>query len=219
MGRETRFFAGAWMTDFQILETLALEQGVARHLDRHLARMAASSAHFGYPWDEARVRACLADLAAGHASGLWRVRLLLDGAGNPQAQAFALQPTAQPVRLQLADRPLQEAHGDWVRHKTTRRAHYAAFAPAPGLFDTVLYNAAGEVTESTFGNIAVLLDGRWLTPALSCGLLPGVGRAVALEQGRVEEAVLRLADLPRVQAWAFINSLRGWLEARLAAPG
>ena len=69
MGRETRFFAGAWMTDFQILETLALEQGVARHLDRHLARMAASSAHFGYPWDEARVRACLADLAAGHASG------------------------------------------------------------------------------------------------------------------------------------------------------
>ena len=219
MGRETRFFAGAWMTDFQILETLALEQGVARHLDRHLARMAASSAHFGYPWDEARVRACLADLAAGHASGLWRVRLLLDGAGNPQAQAFALQPTAQPVRLQLADRPLQEAHDEWVRHKTTRRAHYAAFAPAPGLFDTVLHNAAGEVTESTFGNIAVLLDGRWLTPALSCGLLPGVGRAVALEQGRVEEAVLRLADLPRVQGWAFINSLRGWLEARLVAPG
>ena len=218
MGRETRFFAGAWMTDFQILETLALEQGVARHLDRHLARMAASSAHFGYPWDEARVRACLADLAAGHASGLWRVRLLLDGAGNPQAQAFALQPTAQPVRLQLADRPLQEAHDEWVRHKTTRRAHYAAFAPAPGLFDTVLYNAAGEVTESTFGNIAVLLDGRWLTPALSCGLLPGVGRAVALEQGRVEEAVLRLADLPRVQAWAFINSLRGWLDARLQLP-
>ena len=72
-----------------------------------------------------------------------------------------------------------------VRHKTTRRAHYAAFAPAPGLFDTVLYNAAGEVTESTFGNIAVLLDGRWLTPALSpAGLLPGVGRAVALSRAR-----------------------------------
>ena len=71
------------------------------------------------------------------------------GAGSPQAQAFALQPTAQPVRLQLADRPLQEAHDEWVRHKTTRRAHYAAFAPAPGLFDTVLYNEAGEITESS----------------------------------------------------------------------
>ena len=201
--------------DFEILETLALEQGRPRHLDRHLARMAASCAHFAYPWDEARVRACLADLSAGHAQGLWRVRLLLDGAGRPGALAFALQPTAQPVRLQLAGRPLAEAHGEWVCHKTTRRAHYAAFAPTQtGVFDTVLYNEAGEITESTFGNLAMLLDGRWVTPPLSCGLLPGVGRAVALEQGRLAEQVVRLADLPRVQAWAFINSLRGWLDAQ-----
>ena len=28
-------------------------------------------------------------------------------------------------------------------------------------------------------------------------------------------AVLRVADIPRVQGWAFINSLRGWLDATL----
>jgi para-aminobenzoate synthetase/4-amino-4-deoxychorismate lyase len=51
---------------------------------------------------------------------------------------------------------------------------------------------------------------------LSCGLLPGVGRAVALQDGHVvEEAVLRVADIPGVQGWAFINSLRGWLDATL----
>ena len=61
----------------------------------------------------------------------------------------------------------------------------------------------------------MLLDGRWVTPPLACGLLPGVGRAVALREGRVIEAVVRLQDLPRVQGWAFINSLRGWLQARL----
>jgi hypothetical protein len=27
---------------------------------------------------------------------------------------------------------------------------------------------------------------------------------------------VRLQDLPRVQGWAFINSLRGWLQANLA---
>ncbi|RYF60614.1 MAG: hypothetical protein EOO29_47940, partial [Comamonadaceae bacterium] len=47
--------------------------------------------------------------------------------------------------------------------------------------------------------------------------LPGVGRAVALAEGRVVESVLRLQDVPRVQAWAFINSLRGWLDAELVA--
>ncbi|MNO06291.1 hypothetical protein D3C81_2280120 [compost metagenome] len=59
----------------------------------------------------------------------------------------------------------------------------------------------------------MLLDGRWVTPPLACGLLPGVGRAVALREGRMVEAVVRLQDLPRVQGWAFINSLRGWLDA------
>ena len=61
----------------------------------------------------------------------------------------------------------------------------------------------------------MLLDGRWVTPPLACGLLPGVGRAVALREGRLTEAVVRLQDLPRVQAWAFVNSLRGWLAAEL----
>ena len=105
-----------------------------------------------------------------------------------------------------------------MRYKTTRRAHYAAFAPTtPGVFDTVLWNEAGEITEGTFGNIAALIDGRWVTPPLSCGLLPGVGRAVALQDGHVVETVLRVADIPRVQGWAFINSLRGWLAATLDA--
>ncbi len=206
---------------FDILETLALVDGVFRHRADHLARMAASAAHFNVPWDEARVTACLQALAEAHPQGAWRARLLLRADGMPRAEAFALAPAAAgPVRLALAGRPLLQAHGEFVRHKTTRRAHYAAFAPAPGsgVFDTVLHNAAGEITEGTFGNIAAQLDdGRWITPPLSSGLLPGVGRAVALREGRVAEAVLRLQDLPRVRAWAFVNSLRGWLPAELAA--
>ena len=201
---------------FDLLETLALDAGALRHRAEHLARMAAGAAHFGVPWDAARVQACLDALCAAHPAGLWRVRLLLDAAGLPRAEAFALAPTAEPVRLVLAQRAFTAAHSEFVRHKTTRRAHYAAFEPTePGVFDTLLWNEAGEITECTRGNIAALLDGRWITPPLACGLLPGVGRAVALREGRVQEALLRVQDLPRVQAWAFVNSLRGWLAAEL----
>ncbi|MDD2545336.1 MAG: chorismate-binding protein [Burkholderiaceae bacterium] len=215
--RHKRAFLERASQPFDLLETLALDGGQWRHLAEHLARMAASAAHFGYPWDAERALACLQALAARHPQGVWRVRWLWTAAGQPQAEAFALQPPpATPVRLQLADRPFEAAHSEFVRHKTTRRAHYAAFAPtAPGVFDTLLWNAAGEITESTFGNIAARLDGRWVTPPLACGLLPGVGRAVALREGRVVEAVLRVQDLPRVQDWAFLNSLRGWLPAVL----
>lgn len=216
--RHKRAFVERASLPFDLLETLALVEGQWRHLPEHLARLQASAAHFGFPFDAARIQQCLQTLASGHAAGSWRVRLLLGAAGEPRCEAFALAATPEPVRLQLAGSPLREAHGEFVRHKTTRRAHYAAFAPAgPGVFDTILWNEAGEITESTFGNVAMLLDSRWVTPPLACGLLPGVGRAVALREGRVVEAVVQLEDVPRVQGWAFINSLRGWLAAHRVA--
>lgn len=79
----------------------------------------------------------------------------------------------------------------------------------------LLCNEQGQITECIRGNIAALLDGRWVTPPLHCGLLPGVSRTVALREGRLQKAVLTLADVLRVQGWAFVNSSRGWLAAEL----
>jgi len=201
---------------FDLLETLALDNGQLRHAADHLQRLAGAAAHFGYPLNLASVESCLQQLAQTHPQGAWRVRLLLDAGGAACAEAFALEASPASVRLQLAERPLMEAHGEFVRFKTTRRAHYDAFTPtAPGVFDTVLWNAEGEITECTRGNVAMLLDGRWVTPPLACGLLPGVGRALALREGRVSEAVVRVEDLPRVRGLAFLNSLRGWIAAEM----
>jgi len=214
--RYKRAFIEQASMSFDLLETFALEQGQWRHGAHHVARLHSAAEHFSYPWDAARVQKCLNDLAQAHPEGRWRVRLLLSASGQPGAQAFALEASPAQVRLQLATQPLAEAHSAFVRYKTTRRAHYDAFAPsAADIYDTVLYNEAGEITECTRGNVAMLLEGQWVTPALHCGLLPGVGRAVALHEGRLREAVVRLEDIPKIQAWAFINSLRGWISAKL----
>jgi para-aminobenzoate synthetase/4-amino-4-deoxychorismate lyase len=142
------------------------------------------------------------------------VRLLLDARGQATAQAYALEASPAQVQLQLAKTPMELAHSEFVRFKTTRRAHYDAFSPTTlGVFDTLLWNTEGEITECTRGNIAMLLDGQWVTPPLRCGLLGGIGRANALRDGRVREAVVRVADLLRVQGFAFVNSLRGWIPA------
>jgi para-aminobenzoate synthetase/4-amino-4-deoxychorismate lyase len=215
--RNKRQFLDRASQPFDLLETLALEDGQLRHAAEHLQRLASAAAHFGTPWESEKIQHCLQALAQAHPQGLLRVRLLLDAQGRASAQAFAMEPSPTRVRLQLADRPLMEAHGEFVRFKTTRRAHYDVFTPTqPGVFDAVLWNAEGEITECTRGNLAMRIDGRWVTPPLACGLLPGVGRALALRDGRLTERVVRVDEVARVQGWAFLNSLRGWIAAGLA---
>lgn len=201
---------------FELLETLRLESGQVVHRAEHLARMAAAARHFGFVWQIEAAERALDRLVAEHPHGLWRVRLLARADGCCRAEAFELHELASPVRVRLAERPFEAAGSEFVRFKTTRRAHYEAFAPVDAaVFDTLLWNEAGELTEFTRGNVAVKLDGRWVTPPLACGLLGGIGRAVALREGRLVEQVVHRDALARAQGLAFLNSLRGWLDAEL----
>lgn len=202
---------------FALLETLGLRDGVWGHEQDHWARLTGAATFFGWVWGDEQMCRLLeqADaLARAHPAGARRVRCVLHHGGEAELQAFPLEANPARVRLALAPEPFAHGHSPWVRHKTTRRTHYEqASVSTPGVFDTVLYNPAGEITECTRGNIAACLDGRWVTPPLRCGLLPGVGRLQALRSGRLTEDVVRLEDIPRVSAWAFINSLRGWIDA------
>jgi para-aminobenzoate synthetase/4-amino-4-deoxychorismate lyase len=214
--RHKRAFLDRASAPFELLETLALEDGSLRDASPHLARMAAAAAHFGFSWDAPSVERRLGEVREAHPQGHWRVRVLLDLQGRAQVQAYAMEAAPARVSLQLADRPFEAADSEFVRFKTTRRAHYDAFAPTrPGVFDTLLWNSRGELTECTRGNVALLIDERWVTPPLRCGLLGGIGRAKALGDGRLTEAVVRVEDLARVKALAFVNSLRGWIDAVL----
>lgn len=215
--RHKRAFLERASRPFELLQTLRLEGGAWRDADLHLQRLSDAARHFGFAPNAGSAQAALDACAAAHAAGLWRVRLLADVHGRSRAEALALQATPQPVRVRLATRAFEAAGSEFTRFKTTRREAYEPFAPADAaVFDTLLWNERGELTEFTRGSAAFLLDdGRWLTPPLASGLLDGVGRALALAEGRVAEGVVRVDDLARVRRVAFVNSLRGWLDAEL----
>ena len=203
---------------FALLETLRLQDGCLHQLDAHLERMARAALHFGVPWSLLAVRAALEPFRSAYPAGCHRVRLLLDAQGGVQVQVFALPVNPQRVRLVLAAHALTQAldpaQAEFVQFKTTRRDHYEALAPHDAtVFDTLLWNTRQEVTECTRGNIALLWRDRWVTPALQCGLLDGVERARRVASGQLHEAVITLAQLPEVRGYAFLNSLRGWIDA------
>jgi para-aminobenzoate synthetase/4-amino-4-deoxychorismate lyase len=213
---KSRFLARA-EAPVEALETLRLQEGVAQRGEAHLARMQRTARHFGLRFSLAEARAHLQAVATQQPRGSWRLRLTCDAEGRFAHTLAAFVPTVEPVRLALAGRPMPTLgpRAEYLAHKTTRRELYALDKPAEA-FDLILWNEAGELTECSFGNLAVQIDGHWLTPPLASGLLPGVLRAELLAQGRIREARLTRKDLARAEGLAFFNSLRGWLAAELA---
>ena len=211
---KTRFLGGRPLA---ALETMLVEDGRFPHLERHLHRLAHTDADLGLGIDVAAARDRLAQVAAEFPSGRRRVRLTARDEGL-SVEVSAMMETPLPVRLAIAREPLDvEALHPVIAHKTTWRAHYDRLRHlAPhGAFDVICHTPDGVVTETTLGNLALELDGRWVTPSAAAGLLPGVERAHWLASGRLVEAEVTLADLDRATGFALLNGVRGWLPAVL----
>ena len=199
----------------KLLETLRLQEGEYWLLEGHIQRLHRSAEYFGFRLDTERIRQVLDAFAASHGAGNWRVRLLSDREGIPGIEGYVLEPPVpESVIVALASRPV-DSQNELLRHKTTDRAVYESFLPAPGVFDTLLWNEQGHVTEFTRGNIVVELDGQRITPPSDDGLLPGVLRQDLLDSGQIVEKQLSKALLQQATRIWFINSVRGWLPVRL----
>jgi 4-amino-4-deoxychorismate lyase len=203
-----------------LIETMRLEHGRIALWPGHLRRLAASSAALGYAWDAGAVRRQLEQRCAGLGkSDVHQVRLLLARDGECRIETRPLAPTPTPVRIALEPEPLS-ADRVWLSHKTTHRPWYAPaqawLAEHAEFFDVIYSNAQGQVCEGSRSNIYLLDDqGRWLTPPVHCGLLPGVQRQALIDAGRAHEAILSAEDLRGAAALRVSNALRGWLDARL----
>jgi para-aminobenzoate synthetase/4-amino-4-deoxychorismate lyase len=105
-----------------------------------------------------------------------------------------------------------------IRNKTTHRAHYQRLRDlaSPGVFDVICHTGS-EVTECCLGNLAVKLDGEWVTPPLAAGLLAGTLRAELLASGDLRERTVLIDDLAAAEGLAFLNAVRGWCPAILVA--
>lgn len=205
--------------DFQLLETIGYRPGQGfGNLERHLGRLGSSADYFGFRFDPEEARAALSEATAS-AEAPRRVRLTLSRSGAVEAEATPMPTRAWPVVLTVDPEPVDSSEV-WLYHKTTRRCAYEARASRhPDVDDIVLLNERGEVTETTIANLAVRSGGRWWTPPVEAGCLPGVERARLVEEGRLTERRLTVEDLRGAQAVALVSSLRGWRPAMVSAGG
>ena len=195
--------------DFQLIESLKLNNGAYALLERHVDRLMASAVYFGFCCDEWKIRHALSRHAA-QTKGLHKVRLLLAADGDVDITSEILEENAAPLAIAVS--MITVNSNDRMRyHKTTRRELLdIARTSHPDCDEVLLLNEHGQLTEGSYHSLVVKLDGKRVTPPLRCGLLPGVMRAELLELGKISEQILYPEDLKRAEELWLINSVRGW---------
>ncbi|GEQ99514.1 aminodeoxychorismate synthase, component I [Iodidimonas gelatinilytica] len=198
--------------DFALIETLlwTAEKGFP-YLSRHMARLAESARHFGFPFDDTALKAALHETVI-NCDGSKRIRLLLGASGQISVTATPYEAWPAPVRLVLADSILPSLHR-FSRHKTTCRERYeaplAAAKRAHAADEVLFLNEYGHLCEGSRSTLFVQKKGQLFTPPLSDGPLPGVLRAHMLASGQAVEAHLKTSDLEECDAIFVGNAVRG----------
>ena len=196
---------------FDLLETMRWTPRDGWYLlDRHLARLEASARHFRFVYSASQIRDAL-DCAVRSADGPLRLRLLLAEDGAVRVERSPLDHRDGVWRVRLAEHPIDPSD-EFLYHKTTNRAVYDR-ARRPDCDDVILWNPAGEITETTIANLVVEdmdIGGRRITPPVACGLLPGTLRAELLATGEVSEERVTVEQLKAATRFWLVNSVRGW---------
>jgi len=219
---KARFLTGLQST-FSLFETMRASARGCELLDQHLARLSSSAQVFGFIFDltEARQRV-VAECADISDDQDYRLRLSLNARGGIQLSKAPVKPLQQPTRVLLSAVAMR-SDDLLLAHKTTLRHVYDEgwkHAEALGAFDTLFFNERGELTEGGRSNVFVKLNGQWMTPPLSAGVLPGVMRAQLLEdaQWNAIERTMTRADLQNAEAVCVCNALRGVLQTHVVWP-
>jgi para-aminobenzoate synthetase/4-amino-4-deoxychorismate lyase len=203
---------------FQLLETMLwTPEGGIFLLREHLERLGDSADYFDYPLNLDPLQKQLEEQVKGLSSRRYKIRLLLDERGEVVIERIPLnvEQSTESLHIGMSVEPVK-TDNVFLYHKTTNRTVYEqARASRPDCEDVLLWNERGEITEASIANVAFKLDGRLVTPPVQSGLLAGTFRRYLLERGEVEEQVIKLADLSRVEEMYLINSVQEWRRAEL----
>ena len=200
-----------------VFTTLKICDGIPFAFERHWERMKrdARLIHVELSLDRENVRRNLVRLVEANQAPNCTMRVCVvrseggfwegPGSGNPSdlvAFSSDLKGWHESVALGVVEQG-RHAASAFAGTKTLSWAHnltMAEEAKQQGFDEVILLNERGEVAECTSANIFAVRNGVTRTPPLESGPLPGVTRAIMLEEidlpdAPVEEGVLTLGDL------------------------
>ncbi len=189
--------------EFQIIETIKVENGKLTFENEHFRRMEKSAKYFGFTFIKPEI--------IPEKDGI--LRILLDRDGRITKEYKPLAPT---TTYKIGISPIKvNSTNEFLYYKTTYRPWFFESSQkiANGkLFDEIFFNEKNELTEGSRSNIILKIDGKLFTPPVKCGLLEGIFKQ---SMKNVSEKVLYKKDIEKAEKIYCVNSVRGMVEVEL----
>ena len=197
-----------WPLGIGLFETIRTEDGSVQLLARHMRRVITSARELEIPIpNEDLISQAIAELIAATPHRVGRLRLSF-GSKRFIATHEAYDSGNDPLKV-LINHQITSAVGR--QHKAfpySERLELLQTALDSGCDEVIVIDQDDRVREGAVSNFAFRIDGQWRTPPITAGILPGVMRALAVEECGVVVKDLSGADVTSCEAAIALSSLK-----------
>ena len=193
-----------FLTDnFQIAETIKVENGKLLFEKEHFERMEKTAEYFNFKFSKPEI--------IPEQDGILRILLHKDGKitkeYKPLLSHTTNKITISPIKVNSSN--------EFLYHKTTYRPwFYESYQKIANneIYDEIFFNEKGELTEGARSNIILQINEKLYTPPVKCGLLNGIYKQ---SMKNITEKILYKSDLLEAEKIFCVNSVRGIVEVKL----
>ena len=220
--------------NFQLIETILLNNGKYLWLSEHLKRMSGSAKYFGIVFNLESIKTELKKLCYKNKVGRFKVRIELFKNGKICINTEEIRPQTLQLEKAVISKVKVNSTDVFLYHKTSQRKIYNTEHERmrkKGFLDVIFENEKGQITEGAITNVVIKKDNKYFTPTRTCGLLNGICRQSLLNEkicpkefflqnngaisSKVFEKVITKAQLLNADKVFLVNSLRGIIEVNV----
>ena len=198
-----------WLDGVGIFETIKTVDGKPWALSRHMRRAVNSSAkeNIALPSEEV-VRESIATLlqAETHPTGLLRVSF--GATGNWAAVHLPYTENSSPANVGSHPNAFVIDGVPVKSYPYNHRLEILEQARRNGFDEALVTSFAGKICEGAVCNVLLKIAGKWCTPPLSDGVLPGVMRALVIENFDVMVRSIDVSEIADIECAFLLSSLR-----------
>jgi len=198
-----------WPTGSGTFETVKTVAGQPWALSRHMRRALNTARRNDHPFpSEDLIRRAVAETIASNQFAIGRLRILFGDDGSLCVTHQEYEELTKHAVLGIRDHAVASNGIVEKRYPYDQNLQLLKEAQSSGFDDFLQVNGQGYVSETSIANLVVQINGSWVTPPLSDGVLPGVMRALLIEKNGVLVRRINADELPLITNGFVVSSLK-----------